>query len=353
VDRCGGCPWQHLAYDTQLEAKRQALVDAFERIAEVENPPVGPIRGSPLQVGYRNRLKLRFAQGRLGFYSAHTHELVPVTDCLVAEERIRRTLPEVQRFIASLDTEVLRVEIASRGQLAGVVLAINSRGRLRRADVHRAKQFLSMPHAQVTGIVMWGKGWAREWGDTRRRFAIDEHGFSIESAGGAFGQVNEFANRLLVETVLQVARLSGPESILDLYAGAGNLSIPLAQRCRTVNAVESDPAAAEAGRTTARYHHMSGIEFHTARVEQFLSEHGLLRPDLVVVNPPRSGLNSAAALVAALRAPRLIYVSCNPATLARDFKVLLAAGYRLSSVSPIDLFPHTFHVESVCDAELT
>ena len=124
-------------------------------------------------------------------------------------------------------------------------------------------------------------------------------------------------------------------------------------RCAQVVAVESEGSAVEAGRRTACYHKLGNLRFEALRVEEFLANQHEARPDALIVNPPRSGLAGVAASVAQLRAKRMTYVSCNPTTLARDVKTLLAGGYRLQRVTPVDLFPHTFHVEVVCDMELT
>lgn len=360
VDRCGGCPWQHIDYDRQLIAKRQSVVDAIERIAGIASPNVEPAIASPTTLGYRNRLKLRFDAGRLGFYSARTHSLVPIDDCIVAEPVVREALEAVRELAASLSTRVLRVEIASRGKLAGVVVALNSEGRLRRADVHRVREFLAVPGNLVRGVVMWGRGWRRSWGDTRRRYTT-AGGLTAETTGTAFGQVNTQANHLLVEQVLAAVRPRSTDTLLDLYAGAGNFTLPLAAHVRQVVAVESDRDSIEAGRRSCDYHGITNAVFFEVRVESFLAAgtaggvaKALRRsPDVVVANPPRSGLGQAAASIARLRAPRLVYVSCNPTTLARDLRIFADSGYRLNSATPVDLFPHTFHIETVCHAQLT
>jgi 23S rRNA (uracil1939-C5)-methyltransferase len=352
VDQCGGCCWQHVSYDEQLRWKRAAVIDALQRIGGIDAAPVRAVVPSPRALGYRNRLRLRFENGRLGFYQARTHSLVPIADCLIAEEPVRQALPAVERFVATLDTRVTRVEIASRGVLPGVVLAINSKGRLRRADSHRVEDFLRRRDHGVSGVAMWGRGWQRRWGDVRRREAVEED-LRIETQAASFGQVNSDANRLLVASVVQAAAPQAGDRVLDLYAGAGNFSLPLARRCRRVDAVEADARSAETGRECAAHHGIRNVEFHAEAVERFLARSCERSPDLVIVNPPRDGLTATTKAIARLGAPRLVYVSCNPATLARDMRELVAAGYELQSVTPVDLFPHTFHVESVCHARLT
>lgn len=355
VDRCGGCPWQHVDYTRQLVAKKQSVVDALERIAGIAAPVVEPIVPSPSTLGYRNRLKLRFDTGRIGFYSAHTHRLVPIDDCIVAEPAVREALETVRTLVSSLSTPVRRVEIAARGELSGVVIALTSEGRLRRADVHRVRDFLAVRGNPVRGVVLWGRGWRRVWGDTRRRNPI-VGGLHGETAGTAFGQVNTAANRLLVERVLQVVNPRPTDGVLDLYAGAGNFALAIAGRVRQVVAVESDRDSVESGRRSCEYNRLGNVVFRHDRVEPFLAARSagpMDAPDVVIVNPPRSGLAAAAAPVARIRAQRVVYVSCNPTTLARDLRTLIEHGYALRSAAPLDLFPHTFHVETVCDLQLT
>jgi 23S rRNA (uracil1939-C5)-methyltransferase len=221
VDACGGCPWQHIDYSAQLEAKRRNVIDSLERIAGIKDPPVAPIIGSPKAFGYRNRLKLRFDRGKLGFYSASTHKLVEVSDCMIAEDRVREALPEVERFAASLATRPVRVEIAERGTQSGIVVAVNCEGRLRKADAYRVKEMLSDPASTIRGVVMWGKGWRREWGNTKRVHRAASTDFTIATRGSSFGQVNTNANRALVERVQESLGALTGHSLLDLYAGAG------------------------------------------------------------------------------------------------------------------------------------
>jgi 23S rRNA (uracil1939-C5)-methyltransferase len=352
VDRCGGCPWQHVEYSEQLSAKRNAVIDSLERIAGLEGTKVEPVEPSSHQFEYRNRLKLRFFRGRLGFYSAETHDVVPIPDCMIAEPRIREAMNGVESFITTLETRAVRVEIAGRGELSGVVLAINSEGRLRKSDVHRVKEFLATRNNPVRGLVMWGRGWNRHWGDTRRRFTIAP-GVVSETQGAAFGQVNTDANRALVAAVLRVAEPGAKQTVLDLYAGSGNYALALAAKVRRVIAVESDSDAVEAGRRSAEHLGLGNVEFVEKRVEAYLSRSDRAAPDLAIANPPRSGLGPAADAVSDLKAKRVVYVSCNPATLARDVRVFAQKGYRIERVVPIDLFPNTFHVESVCCLVLT
>ncbi len=352
VGECGGCPWQHVAPETQLAAKRQAVIDSFERIAGVAAPPVEPIEASPSLFGYRNRLKLRVENGRLGFYRAQTNALVPVEDCLLAEDRVREALPVAEALVSGLSTRVTRAEIASRGERPGLVLALNAAGRLRRADSLAIRAFVEERRGGFRGVYLHGRGWNRSWGDTTRVMTVADS-MEVLLPGASFGQVNTLANLALVADVAaQVNNPPGPR-VLELYAGSGNFTLAVAGLAGRISAVDEDASAVEAGRMAAKTQGLRNVGFHQARAEAFLESYDGRAPDVILVDPPRGGLASAAGRIAAMRPQRIVYVSCNPATLARDAKVFVGEGYTLRRARPFDLFPHTFHVETVATFELT
>jgi 23S rRNA (uracil1939-C5)-methyltransferase len=354
VTDCGGCPWQHVDYRSQLEAKERAVVEALRRIAGVDDVRVEPIVASRDTFGYRNRLSLRFENGRIGFYQARTNRLVPVPDCLLAAPEIREALPVVEELLASMTTRVMRVEIASRGLLPGVSVAVQSASRLRHGDTLAAHAAIEDRNSPIRGLVMHGRGWKRAWGDPRRRFEVAS-GVVVDFPGASFGQVNTKANLDLVRMVVERTTQPPPGRLVELYAGSGNFSFAIAQRAGRVLAVDADESAVEAGRAAARQAGLRNLKFLAAKAEEWLA--GAKDPqgvmDVLLVDPPRSGLGSAATAAAAAGASKVVYVSCNPTTLARDLRVFLGAGYRVGSVAPIDLFPQTFHVETVCSLELT
>lgn len=351
VEECGGCPWQHVDYPAQLEAKRTAVAEALRRIAGLPDVVVDPILPSPDELGYRNRLSLRFEHGRIGFYQARTNRLVPVPDCLLATDDVRAALPVVERFLASLSTRVMRVEVASRGLLPGVSVAVQSASRLRHGDTLAAHGLVEDRSSAVRGLVMHGRGWKRSWGDPRRRFEVAP-GVVVDFPGASFGQVNTKANLDLVRLVVDRCTHPVPARLVELYAGAGNFSFAIAARAGRVLAVDEDEGAIEAGRAAAREAGLRNLKFAAARAEDWLGT-AAGPVDVLLLDPPRSGLAGAAARAAALRAARVVYVSCNPTTLARDLRAFVDAGYRVGSAAPIDLFPQTFHVETVCTLELT
>jgi 23S rRNA (uracil1939-C5)-methyltransferase len=329
------------------------VVDALERSAKVASPAVDPVVASPEIYGYRNRIRLHWHEGRPAYYERGSHRPVAISDCPIAESRIRSVLPRATALLSSLETSIDEAEVAGRVDLPGVTLAIRSSGRFAAADNPRLLRALGEEGPDgITGVAMSGPRWSRSWGDTRRRFAVSDPDLVVETVESGFGQVNSAANRRLVEIVRDIVAARGTESVWDLYCGAGNLTLMLARAAKEVFAVERDPAAVAAARTAAEQYGLSNARFFVGVVEQFVAE-SRARPDVVVVNPPRTGLEHCATSLAAVAAPRVIYVSCNPPTLARDATAFIDRGYAIRRIRPIDLFPQTCRVETVCELVLT
>jgi 23S rRNA (uracil1939-C5)-methyltransferase len=198
---------------------------------------------------------------------------------------------------------------------------------------------------------MHGRGWSRTWGDATRRFEVAP-GLVVDFPAVSFGQVNTRANLDLVRIVVEQSTARPPARLVELYAGAGNFSFAVARRAGRVLAVDADESAVEAGRAAARAAGLRNLRFAASTAEAWLAnvERDV---DALLLDPPRAGLGGCAEAASSLGAATVVYVSCNPTTLARDVRAFVKAGYRVANVAPIDLFPQTFHVETVCTLELT
>ncbi len=346
--RCGGCQWQHVAPAAQRVAKQALVAEQLRRVAGIETPLVLPTRSAEADWHYRARLSFPIEGRRLGYHAAGSHRLVEVASCPLGESVLSTHLALLRTWVGALRVALRRVTIAAAP--GGVVLVASTVTRASRVDVSVTEQLLA-DHAAVRGAVLTGGGTRLTVGDPRVTVQL-EHDLALEVPADVFAQVNPAANRLLVATVIEWADVQPGQRVLDLYCGAGNFTLPLARRGAKVYGIERDPLAGATGADNAARLGVRDASFHTASVRDALL-HPPWAPDLIVLDPPRAGAREAVPRLAALRAPRMLYVACDPATLARDVRALRTHGYELVRVQPIDLFPQTYHIESIAELRLT
>jgi 23S rRNA (uracil1939-C5)-methyltransferase len=347
---CGGCSWQHLEYSGQLAAKASSVRRELARIAEGGPTVVGEPAAAPAEWAYRRRIRLHIdRQGRVGFLRARSHRVVEVDSCPVVEPALAAALAPARRLVQLLRTPVVECEVTARGELPGVALVLGAVGPPARQDRARVERFLAET-PEVAGVVLAGRGWSRTWGDVRVRVEAAD-GSRLTLSPRAFSQVNEAANRLLIARVIDAASPGPGMRALELHAGAGNFTLALAPRLAALHAVERNPRAVAALKRAARRWPQVTVERAPAsEVLRRLSRDDV-PIDLVLVDPPRRGIREELAGLLGLRPRRIVYVSCDLATLTRDARALVARGYRLPRVDLVDLFPQTFHIELVARFE--
>jgi len=335
--RCGGCHWQHIAYEQQLEYKRAIVVDQLERIGKLRAPTVRPTIPSPSPWGYRAHMTFTVTpEGALGFYSDDNSHLVPVDECHILN-------PALRELIARLNLEgsaVSRVRLQAGSDPADRMIILEIEGE------DAPEVLINLPGVSVN-LLTGDNEPINLIGSPYAFYTVAGRSFRV-TAGGFF-QVNPPVAEVLVEEVLRRLDLQGGESVLDLYSGVGLFTAFIAGRAAFVTSVESyPPAVGDADANLAEFENVDLIE---GSVEAVLSD--LAEPfDSVVVDPPRTGLGPRVTSRLAKMAPRrIVYVSCDPATFARDAAELARAGYRLLDVQPVDMFPQTFHIECVSTLE--
>lgn len=322
--RCGGCPAMPMAAEAQWERK----------IAYVERALGQPLNGvhrSPLDLGYRARLTLgRGADGACVFRQAGSHEEVAIRHCPVARPEINAVLERMP----PLPPEVRNVELRSDGK--GVVVSLQAPGRGASPD-------LSAFQPEVLGIAGLALNGGPRAGDCRSYLSVA--GIDHAHSPSTFFQVNLEVNELLVGRVLEEARASAPSGVLDLYAGAGNLSLPLAAEGTPITLMEREGAALADARRTAERH---GIPLETIGQDVARFQGGDLFFDLALLDPPRAGAPGVMEELLLTRPQTILYVSCNPKALTRDTRPARKAGYTVSSLELFDMFPQTDHCEILC-----
>ena len=323
--RCGGCHYQHAPYEYQLALKRRILVEELGRLGKIEPP--GEIEiASAEPWGYRNRAQLHVEDGRLGYREARSHRLCAIEQCPIGSPKLNEAIralvtmlhdPRWPRFVRSIEvfTDERQVQI-----------------NVLDTDRPVARRFFDWCAEEIPGVVPGPL-------DYEGRFRVSSN---------SFFQVNRFLPDRLVEIAL--AGLFG-EAALDLYAGVGLFSLPLARRFQTVTAIESGGGAVRDLQFNAARAGLANIHAEQCSAEEFLA--GVRQaPDFVLLDPPRTGIGKAIVeRLISLRPRRITIVACDPATLARDLAGLHGHGFRLQKLTLVDLFPQTFHLETV--AELT
>lgn len=317
--RCGGCHYQHAPYPRQLEIKRGILLETLRRVGKFDPPDeVAVVAGEPW--GYRNRSQFHIQAGRLGYLEAGSHKLCAIEECPISSPKINELIlvlnrmlrdPRWPKFVRSLE-----------------VFTDESQVQLNVLETERpvARRFFEWCAGEMPGLV---------------EGALDYHGYRVSPQ--TFFQVNRFLVARLVEEAVADA---GGDTALDLYAGAGLFSVALARRFRTVTAVESGSSAIRDLQFNAE---RAGVQVYAEQNTADGHLQGLdAAPDFVLLDPPRAGMGKTVVRrLAELKPARVSVVACDPATLARDLTGLLASGYRIQRLSLVDLFPQTYHMETV------
>jgi 23S rRNA (uracil1939-C5)-methyltransferase len=323
--RCGGCHYQHADYGLQIEAKRAILRETLQRVGKLEAPDdIAVIAGKPW--GYRNRAQFHMAGSAIGFLEAHSHRLCPIAHCPISSPRVNEALAALIEMMhdARRPQFVRSIEVFTN--------ETETQLNVLESDRPVAKRFFDWCAETIPGFVSGLLDYP----------AAD---FAYRVGSGSFFQVNRFLIDDLVRTA--VGEVSG-SSALDLYAGVGLFSLPLTRRFSQVTSVESGNSAVRDLRFNAE---RAGVRLEIAQsVTQDFLKNLKLAPDFVLADPPRVGLGKVVvARLAELKPPRITIVACDPATLARDLPGLLAAGYQIERLTMIDLFPQTFHIETIAD----
>jgi len=356
---CGGCDLQHARETAQHRIKEDILAEAAGRArVACEEGVLQPLLASPLPLGYRHRIRLALsARGEIGFYQARSNRLVPIHECPVATAPINTALAELNRSkylrqAAAFTREIELLHSPADGRLIALLRLNNGK----RADPGLIREFATSlaPIAQV--LVQAGRRirpGSPQQPDAILRQQFDRsvcgRPFSLSWSPGCFSQVNARQNSRLIGLVCRLSGCGRGQRILDLFCGMGNFSVPLGLGQAAVTGIEQNRESIARARANAAAAGLPDCEFQDIDVAAGLRQClGAGRHfDCVVLDPPRQGLGKSTSLLLDLAPGRIVSVSCDPATLMRDLSLLVAGGYRLLSLTPVDMFPQTHHIESV------
>ncbi len=371
--RCGGCTRQHIAYPAQMEFKRKAVVDALRHIGGIARPPVGECVGADAQYSYRNKIVFSFTEPRrrdepwhLGYHAlSQGRPVIDIDNCLLAPPIMSEVALMVRGFLrerqvpawqASRRKGLLRSLVLRRSVKDGTLLVNLVSGRYRADLMNELGQamrdrFPGLVESFVNSVLEHPSSSAplselrTVFGSGALRELIG--GCEFRVSPNAFLQVNRAQTERLYAAVLETARIGPSDKVLDLYCGAGTLTLLAARQAGELLGMETHPEAiSDAGANAVRLG-AGNVRFERRDLGQGL---GVLpfRPDVILADPPRAGLDAACLRGIAETKPRmLVYVSCHPGALARDASILAELGFKLDTVTPFDLFPQTHHVESL------
>ncbi|MBU1275077.1 MAG: TRAM domain-containing protein [Proteobacteria bacterium] len=346
--QCGGCQLQHLDYPAQVEAKAAWVQRALSRLGEL--PPLVKV-ASPQVWGWRHRVRLTLGQEGLGFLAEGSRQVVPVGECPVAASEVNRLLPGLVQGLAKMDTSrIAYLEILGGEGRSLVTLGLDPKRPLSNRWRGELRRLCRQAGASATRLEQGGlvEPWERQ-----PELGVDywqEDGLTLSAYPGEFVQANFGANRELIRLVRTAAASAPAGAVLELYAGGGNFTLPLAKDGRVVLAVEGDPESHASAKAQAQREGLAGrVELRQAEVIGAAAELAAQGRGfaLALLDPPRTGAKEVMPSLASLAPKRIVYVSCHPAALARDTATLLEKGYHMHSLAVVDMFPHTGHTEAV------
>jgi len=344
-DLCGGCQLQNLNYPAQLREKEHMLKETLGRLGGLHDVPIEPIVSSPNEFGFRNKVTLSawFYKGHwhLGYNQKGSTRKVPIESCPISTDIVDKTIKRVSQVLVSLGDPHFpldKIHISSNGVKSQITLVpVHNRKGDTLKTLHRhLKRHLETENVSIAGI-----------GETGFEFTILDNKFMTTPS--AFTQVNSSVNEFLINTVLKWAELTEETTVLDLYSGIGNFSIPLARESKEVLGVEISKNSVKLANKNLELNSVKNIVFQNASSEDAIT---ILNDqeeefDLVVLDPPREGAKKIIDGMVKLNPEKIIYISCDPATLARDLKKLNELGYKVQKVRAFDMFPQTYHIETV------
>jgi len=350
--QCTGATWPHIAYPAQLRLKQEILLDTVKKIGGMEPARPLPILPSPRTDHYRLRTQfnVRRKDGRqqIGFFRQGSYDLIEVENAFLIHPLIDKVLKSVRALSPELPP-LTEIHINATPSNEAHLLFFSDEATLPSMESFFMKLKGLAP--EVIGI----SGFARK----KKAFSLGRNQLSLEiesvklfATEGNFYQVNWEQNRNMVRTVLDFAGLTGKETVLDLYCGIGNFALPLAKQAASVIGIESGFSAIEDAKANAALNNVANTEFLADDMQKGLKTliQRKLRADVIVLDPPRAGATlKTLERVLAFVPRKIVYVSCNPSTLARDLKYFHLFGFRLDRLQPVDMFPYTYHIECVAE----
>ncbi|WP_430510476.1 23S rRNA (uracil(1939)-C(5))-methyltransferase RlmD [Gottfriedia solisilvae] len=368
-NQCGGCQTQHISYEGQLDAKYKQVTEVMKRIGKLEDVVIHPVLGMENPWSYRNKAQVPVGEleGGLvvGFYQKRSHEIIPMNECFIQGKENDEMIQDVKDICDELKIEpyneqthkgILRHIMARYGHFTNESMLVLVTNKVNFPKKEELVSKIVEKYPNITSIiqnvnnektnVILGNQTFVLFGSETIKDKIGDITFEISAR--SFYQVNPTQTKVLYDKALEYANLNGNETVIDAYCGIGSISLFLAQKAKKVYGVEIVPEAIEDAKRNATINQMTNVEFEVGKAEEVIPnwyKQGI-KAEVLVVDPPRKGCDEALLnTIIDMKPSKVVYVSCNPSTLARDLRVLEDGGYETVQIQPVDMFPHTSHVE--------
>lgn len=346
--KCGGCNLMHMTYDAQLEAKENIVKNAMTRIGKV-NCTVSPILPCNSQFNYRNKASFPVKNNKIGYYEAGTHNIVEISSCPLLKEEINNVLSLTRPFISKYGAAVSHVVIRSTCGQTIITLVTNTK------DFPYKNELIScLTPLNPTSINLnintnprhiLGAKTVNIYGDKYTKYEIGGNSFKVSPT--PFLQVNDAQAQVLYKTAVSVTNIQN-QPVIDAYCGIGTISLMLAKKAKSVLGVELNPSSIANAKQSALENNISNASFICGKCQDVISQLIKELPTTIFMDPPRAGVEKAVInAICSSAIKNIVYVSCNPSTLARDTALLCNQGYSVEKIIPIDMFPNTAHVETI------
>lgn len=348
--QCGGCQWQHINDSAQINLKKEILTGVIRRLGRLKEIPFIAVVPSPQPYGYRARIQLKAEGKAMGYYKERSHRIVNIDHCPISNPLINQIISLLQKELPSFSrAEEIEINVSPEEGKGVLILHLPS---FHQGMKHFLSDFLKT-HSVLKGVAIVRKKGFAFFGDPYLNFTIslnwgrEKRDLSLRTSPQSFSQVNLEQNQSLIQTVLKFSDVNEDENVLDLYAGVGNFTLPLALASKESWGIEENPSAVEDARFNRERNGIKNCIFIHGRVENILNRWREARPDLVILDPPRTGCKMILDQVIKLKPKKIVYVSCEPTTFSRDLHLFSKAGYKPRRLSLIDMFPQTYHMEVV------
>lgn len=354
---CGGCSMQHLASEAQIKHKQAVLLEQLQHLGGSSPEQIlSPLISQPWSYRNKARLGVKYVHAKskvlVGFREISGRYITDCQECPVLHPSVGTKITRLQQLIATLSAfkEIPQIEVAIDDEVTALI--IRHLKPLSDNDLAQLKKFAEQEnfhiYLQPGGLNSIHKLWP-EQSDFYLHYQLNDHQIELKFHPADFTQVNPAINQQMVKRAIELLEPNPHEKLLDLFCGIGNFTLPLARYCQTITGIEGDTQLVERARQNAQHNQLANVDFAVANLMEDISDKSWSKQsyDKILLDPPRSGAYEICQIIGKFKAERILYISCNPATLARDTAVIVKQNYRLVKAGVMDMFPHTSHVESI------